>query len=269
MNRSMASRPARVFAATIVTLTALGLAALVWREIDARQSHYTDGDTIKAPYGRSQPADILWAPPTPHPDPINDLGEEYEPRISPDGRTLVFVRGRAGENAELWMSERLARGWSEPAPLDAVNSASDELGPSFAFDGETLYFYSDRDGGSGGYDIWATTRGADGWREPVNLGPGVNSRFNDYGPAPTPDGDALYFSSNRPRDGEPVAEQAEWPATLREERSRRDYDLYVSALTPGGAADAVPLTELNTDSDEGAPAVSPFGDFIYFASDRP
>jgi hypothetical protein len=40
-------------------------------------------------------------------------------------------------------------------------------------------------------------------------------------------------------------------------------------LTDGGAGSAQPLAALNTPHNEGAPAVSSFGDFLYFASDRP
>jgi hypothetical protein len=39
-----------------------------------------------------------------------------------------------------------------------VNSLYHDAGPSLSADGLDLYFYSDRPGGSGGYDIWVSTR---------------------------------------------------------------------------------------------------------------
>ena len=42
----------------------------------------------------------------------------------------------------------------------------------------------------------------DRWDAAAHLGPAVNSEFNDYGPALTPDGKTLYFSSNRPQPGD-------------------------------------------------------------------
>lgn len=65
--------------------------------------------------------------------------------------------------------------------------------PALSKDGRTLYFASDRPGGSGGSDIWMSTDNGSGWGQPVNLGPTVNTAGNEL--FPTVNGDALYFSS--------------------------------------------------------------------------
>lgn len=65
--------------------------------------------------------------------------------------------------------------------------------PALSKDGRTLYFASDRPGGSGGSDIWMSTDNGAGWGQPVNLGPTVNTAGNEL--FPTVNGDALYFSS--------------------------------------------------------------------------
>ncbi|MHC5005534.1 MAG: TolB family protein, partial [Planctomycetota bacterium] len=189
-----------------------------------------------------------------------------------DGMSLLFVRGRAGGSADIYVADRTPRGWTEPRPLEGINTEADELGPEPSPDGRTVYFYSDRAGGAGGYDLWLTRREGDGWSEPVNLGPGVNGPYHDYGPAVTPDGAGLYFASNRPRPdshlvGPPASEDAS-PLAIREDMEHRDYDLYLSAIGEDGAGAAEPLTALNSDRDEVAPAVSPGGDFLYFCSDR-
>lgn len=234
---------------------------------------YTDGEAIKQDVEFARIRDILWRPPVRLDDGIPGGVDRYEPRISADGQTLYFVRGKAGENADIFTCRRTLDGWTEPEPLVGVNSEYDDLGPEPSADGRSLYFYSDRPGGLGGYDLWVVHRGADGrsgFSEPVNLGVRVNSEFNDYGPALTRDGSMLYFSSNRPApDDADQPDPDAWPGTLREDFHHRTYDLYVTRMTESGLSPALPLREANTPFNEGAPAVSPFEDFIYFASDRP
>lgn len=260
---------------TILILASIAVVAsigglVLWLATPSRQTFLTDADTIKVARREARVRDVLWQPPVKLADLINAAGNAYEPRLSWDGLTLYFVRGKAGENADIFVATRSYAGWSQPEPLAALNSEYDELGPEPSADGRTLYFYSDRPGGAGGYDIWVSRQGPDGWQSPQNVGPAVNSEFNDYGPALTPDAHTLYFASNRPtpddaRQPNPDA----WPATLREERFVRTYDLYSAELGESGFAPAAALRALNTPFNEGAPCISPAGDFLYFGSDRP
>jgi hypothetical protein len=253
-----------------VALLIASLAVVAWQVRPETHSFYTDADSIKEPVAGAVKRDVLWQPPTALADTINAGGDDYEPRMSADGLTLYFVRGKAGHNADIYCSRRTYEGWTKPQPLSDVNSDADDLGPELSADGASLYFYSDREGGRGGYDIWVSRRGGDGWQEPTNLGPAVNSEYNDYGPALTPDAGVLYFSSNRPQPQDIASPKPNaWPATLREDSYHRTYDLYSASITDHGMGEAVALSALNSPSNEGAPAVSPFGDFIYFASDRP
>lgn len=257
---------------SVMVLLALGAGALlIWRYLPSGHTYFTDADTIREPAATARVRDVLWEPPVLLEDSINAGGETYEPRLSNDATALYFVRGKAGENADIYISKRDAQGWAAPQAFAEINSTADDLGPVLSADGRQLFFYSNRAGGLGGYDLWVSVRGADGeWREPANLGPDVNSAFNDYGPALTTDGGTLYFSSNRPLpDDDRQPDPAAWSATLREEFFTRTYDLYSAPLSESGAGVAVPLAGLNTPHNEGAPAISPFGDFLYFASDRP
>ena len=257
-----------LFAVVLAVLVGVGISLV--RLVPITHRYYTDADTIRMPAGTAPTRDILWQPPKPLAGVINTTNDDYEPRISADGLTLYFVRGKAGENADIYVSTHTYDGWTEPEPLVAVNTEYEDLGPEPSADGQSLYFYSDRSGGLGGYDIWVTHRGRDGWQEPINLGPLVNSEFNDYGPAVTPDGKTLYFASNQPLPGDiDQPDPNAWPATIREDLFHRTYDLYSSVITDGGSGKAVPLAGLNSPYNEGAPAVSSFGDFLYFASDRP
>lgn len=65
--------------------------------------------------------------------------------------------------------------------------------------GLSLYFGSDRPGGSGGLDIWVSHRATinDPWGPPQNLGSKINTDTDDHCPFVTPDGNKLIFVSNR------------------------------------------------------------------------
>ncbi|MCA9299683.1 MAG: PD40 domain-containing protein, partial [Phycisphaerales bacterium] len=258
----MRALPAILVAAFLLALAgAAGYLAVESRRL--AQTYYTDAEDLRAPVGDAPVRDILWKPPVTVG--VSSDIDDYEPRLSADGSTLLFVRGKPGSNSDIFIATRTLDGWSEPEPLP-INSPHNDLGPCLAPDNRTLYFYSDREGSLGGYDIWVSTRTDDGWSEPRNLGAHVNTPFNEYNPAAT--GDALWFSSNRPRpetDHDPDA----WPATVREDLYEQDYDLYTCAITEHGLERALPVEALNTESNEGQPALSPVGDFLYFASDRP
>ncbi len=267
------SRLGRRVALTVACLLLLGVIAEgIRRTRPIKQAFYTDADLIKESDSTALIRDILWQPAAKLADLINTERDEYEPRLSQDGQTLFFVRGKAGENADLYQSRRTHEGWTEPVPLTSINSDYDELGPVPTADGRTLYFYSDRVGGVGGYDLWAAHRQHKddlNFDEPVNIGPAVNSAFNEYGPAITDEGKTLYFASNRPRPDELDQPQPDgWIATLREDLHHRDYDLYITLFTERGPTQAKALDALNSPFHDGSPAVSPIGDFLYFSSDR-
>src|SRR2546422_185736 len=104
--------------------------------------------------------------------------------------------------------------WSEPVHLDApVNSRCQDQTPTMSKDELSLYFLSDRPGGFGNlvsttgcmdnFDLWVAQRSStDGpWETAVNLGPVINTARNEVGPALSPDGHLLFFSSDRATPG--------------------------------------------------------------------
>jgi hypothetical protein len=84
------------------------------------------------------------------------------------------------------------------AELDTMNSVQGGC-PIESRDGLSIYTASPRTGGEGGLDIWVNHRenegAAFGFAE--NLGPPVNSPFNDFCPTPV-GGNYLFFVSTRP-----------------------------------------------------------------------
>jgi hypothetical protein len=91
--------------------------------------------------------------------------------------------------------------WSAPVNLGAlVNSTASDQGPAISKDGLSLYITSNRAGGLGGFDMYVSQRASvdDPWSSPVNLGPTVNTAFDEGNQAFSRDGHYLFFQSKRP-----------------------------------------------------------------------
>ena len=66
--------------------------------------------------------------------------------------------------------------------------------PNLGFNGNALYFSSNKPGGYGGFDIYVSYFRDGSWGSPENLGPAVNSSGNEI--TPFFDGEKLYFASD-------------------------------------------------------------------------
>jgi hypothetical protein len=91
--------------------------------------------------------------------------------------------------------------WSAPINLGPdINSAFSDQGPAISQNGLSLYFASNRPGGLGGFDMYVSQRASvdDVWGPPVNLGPALNTTFDEGNPAFSRHGHFLFFQSKRP-----------------------------------------------------------------------
>jgi len=136
-----------------------------------------------------------------------------------------------------------------------VNRSSWDNAPNISADGLSLFFHSDRGGGSGSYDLWVTTRAtkAEPWGTPVNLGPTVNTSAVDDCPSISADGLTLFFHSNR-------------------SGGYGNSDIYVATRATladdwGGPVNLGPT--VNTSSNDSSPHISADGLSLYFESNRP
>lgn len=119
------------------------------------------------------------------------------PTLSADGTILYYVSDEVGGmgGKDIWKVERRGDTWGEPSPLREVNSAGDELFPSFV-DGN-LYFSSNGRGGKGGLDLYMS-KGKDGaFLSPESLGETINSEADEFGIVFNANRLSGYFSSNR------------------------------------------------------------------------
>lgn len=116
--------------------------------------------------------------------------------------TSERLPGREGyEGLNIYYTNRIpgSKNWKKPIHLDTINSNYDDKMPAISPDGKILVFSSDRPGGYGGLDLWISFRESrdQDWSEPINMGPVVNSNYNEIAPSFHWDGETLYFSSDR------------------------------------------------------------------------
>ena len=117
--------------------------------------------------------------------------------LSSDGKLMIVYRtNKAMTGGDLYWSVKKDGKWTDPEKFGPfINTKYQEASASITL-GNYLYFSSNRPGGYGGRDIYRVIRFASGhWSLPVNLGPSVNSPYNEDAPFIHPDGKTLYFSS--------------------------------------------------------------------------
>ncbi len=200
---------------------------------------------------------------------VNTPSLDAGPAISKDGLTLYFSSDRVGGfgSHDIWITKRptVDSPWETPVNLgSAINTSALEQVPALSRDEHWLFFNSDRTGGCGGVDIWASFRDNThddfDWQPPVNLGPGdqcgigVNSAFFDGGVSyfENEDGGApqLFFGSARP--GGPGG-----------------IDIYVSAQQADGSFGPASLvTELSSPQSDQRPVPLFDGLELFLFSDR-
>ncbi len=131
---------------------------------------------------------------------LNTKMSEGAARFSQDGKQVFFVMCEAPGghgSCDVYAAEIFGESWAKPVNLGKnVNSPYWESCPSPSYDGKTLYFVSNRDGGLGGYDIWESKWENGAWSPARNLGPPVNTPGDELYPFLHADDQTFYFSSD-------------------------------------------------------------------------
>ncbi len=139
--------------------------------------------------------------PHPLPSPINSPFNDGPAVFSPDGNTIYFTHcgsddKQNNDDCQIYQSYLQADNtWSSPEVIrffeDSVNTGQ----ATITADGNTIVFAAADPEGYGGTDLYYAVETFDGWSEPVNIGPGVNTKGNEAFPYIDDDG-YLYFSSD-------------------------------------------------------------------------
>jgi WD40-like Beta Propeller Repeat len=190
--------------------------------------------------------------------PWSGTWRDFDATLSPDGQRLYFISDRPREGSasrgdyDVWRLERTSTGWS--APQNVGPPINGDWGTHFASEAAdgTLYFTSDRPGGTALVDVWRARREGEGYAAPENLGATINApgQFN-LEAVIAPDQSFLILS-----------------AAGRED-SQGDSDLYVCYAHDGRWLVPQSLGPgVNTSAREYSPRLSPDGRRLIFASER-
>ena len=123
-------------------------------------------------------------------------GNSYTTGISYFGDEIYVYRSDEFDG-NIYASKRISNKWSRLEKLNSnINTKFWESHAAPTPDGQYLIFTSNRDGGYGGLDIYKSKRTTSGlWGVAVNLGPVVNSPFNEETPFISNEGKTIFFSS--------------------------------------------------------------------------
>jgi len=158
----------------------------------------------------------------------------YPTSISKDGKTL-YMYSSAELDGIIYTSTLEKDVWSPLIKLnDNINTKYWESHASISHDNNKLYFTSNRKGTIGGLDIYVSKRDSSGnWGPAENLGPTINTPYNEESPFLSQDDKTLFFSS-------------------RGHFNMGGYDIFYSTLLPDGKW-SVPLNvgyPLNSTDDD-------------------
>jgi hypothetical protein len=168
-----------------------------------------------------------------------EIGEHGTVAISPIEDEIYWEAG------SIKFIKKVNGRWTFPdtLPIFQKYQASN---PAFSADGKKLFFHSpmslNKDGKFKDLDLWYVQKTSDGWSEPENLGPEVNSQENEQMPSIAKNGN-IYFSVGG--------------------------DIYMSTYRDGKYEARKKLSqEINTDEMEDSPCIAPDESFLIYESRR-
>jgi Tol biopolymer transport system component len=168
---------------------------------------------------------------------------------SGEGIATVYRSGTRQSFASIVTTVRTSSGLDVGSPLDVANGEFFAAQASIAPDRSRILFVSDREGGSGGLDIWMLEKRPDGtWSEPQHGGEAINSPGDELAPVLIASDTLLFASDAMGGQG--------------------GHDIYLSVLRGGRWSDPVPMTMLNSSWND-TDATRLVDGTYYVSSDRP
>lgn len=139
----------------------------------------------------------IWVAPSSIGPNINTNVHDAAIAISNDGQKLFIFRDNGTDGGDISISKIEGDTWSVAEKLQGdVNTSSWEGSASLSSDEKTLYFSSEVSGGYGGKDLYSASLMPDGtWGSVKNLGPTINTVYDDDAPFIHPDGITMFYSS--------------------------------------------------------------------------
>lgn len=191
-----------------------------------------------------------WADPIPI-NSINTNGHDAVISISRDGQKLFIYKNIGVGNGDIYMSKMDGLNWGALEKVKGINSNFLEGSVCLSPNEKIIFFSSDRQGGYGGRDIYYAQLMPDGsWGNVKNLGPEINSKFDEDAPFIHSDGKTLFFASTG-------------------HNSMGGYDIFRSELKHGFWQAPYNVGKpVNTSQDDKFYVVSSDGERAYYSSER-
>ncbi len=139
--------------------------------------------------------DGKWTPAVNMTPELQSDGDMYISCLSSDGK-ILFLSKDDDYNSDLYTSTFDGISWGPNKKLNKnINTKYWESHGFISEDENKLIFASDRPGGYGGLDIYVSVKVNGDWGPAINIGPEINTPFNEDRPFLANNGKSLFFSS--------------------------------------------------------------------------
>ncbi|MEI8135740.1 MAG: OmpA family protein [Bacteroidota bacterium] len=181
---------------------------------------------------------------------VNSEGHDAVAGLSLDGSKLFIYRDLTKDGGDLYETVLFGTDWEPPLHMNKnINTKHHENTVSLSYDSRQLYFITNKDAGLGGGDIYLCELDLKGeWGPSKNIGPDLNTKYDEEGVFLHPDGQTMFFSS-------------------KGHNSMVGYDIYKSTFANGKWGMPVNLGyPINGPDDDVFFVVAGSGNRAYFAS---
>jgi hypothetical protein len=180
-------------------------------------------------------------------EPINDRFSNFNPVVSGNGKVLAYTTKRRFQNV-VFIAQKQGKGWGKPQNITLDLMVDGNVNTlSLSFNGDRLYLFRD-DNHDG--NIYVSKFEDSKWTPIQRLNENINTPYYETHASESPDGNTLYFTSNRPN-------------------GFGDLDIYVSeknSLGDWGSPQNLGAS-INTRFNENSPFLNSSGDLLFFSSE--
>lgn len=178
---------------------------------------------------------------------INDRFSNFNPVVSGNGKVLAYTTKRRFQNV-VFIAQKQGKEWGKPQNITLDLMVDGNVNTlSLSYNGDKLYLFRD-DNHDG--NIYVSKFEDTRWTPIQRLNENINTPYYETHASESPDGNTLYFTSNRPN-------------------GFGDLDIYVSeknSLGEWGNPKNLGAS-INTRFNENSPFITPLGDLLFFSSE--
>jgi outer membrane protein OmpA-like peptidoglycan-associated protein len=170
----------------------------------------------------------------------------YNTVVSGDGSTMAFMGEQKFYNA-IYFVQKVGSNWTNPVNITSqIQSDGDQHVTGLSFDGRKMYLAQISESDA---DIMESDFASRMWSKSRNIGKPINTKYFESHASPSPDGNTLFFTSNR-------------------NESIGGMDIFYSQKDAAGnwqePVNIGPV--INTELNEETPFMGPDGKTLYFSS---